>query len=219
LGNFITLKQVFSDTPDEKHDRLSRKYDPLAVRQLILNSHYRSPIDFSDAALFAAQSGYEKITETVLEIRSKENFAPKGTVNDQIQKELNLLKARFEDAMGDDLNTSVALSVVFDTIRLARQVLERSDTTKETLELVDNHFRSLGGDVLGIVKESYGSTEIAVAERDRMINVLVKLRTEARERKDYNTADMIRNVLNEASIVLIDNLDGTTTATFSTFKL
>ena len=219
LNNFITLKEVFSDSPEPKHERLSRKYDPLAVRQLILNSHYRSPIDFSDAALFAAQSGYEKITETVLEIRSKENFAPKGTVNDQIQKELNLLKARFEDAMSDDLNTSVALSVVFDTIRLARQVLERSDTTKETLELVDNHFRSLGGDVLGIVKESYGSTEIAVAERDRMINVLVKLRTEARERKDYNTADMIRNVLNEASIVLIDNLDGTTTATFSTFKL
>jgi len=215
LDNFITLKQAFSG----EHKRLSRGYDPLAIRQLILNSHYRSPLDFSDAALHAAQSGYEKITETILEIRSKENFAPKGTVNDQIQKELNLLKARFEDAMSDDLNTSVALSVVFDTIRLARQVLERSDTTKETLELVDNHFRSLGGDVLGIVKESYGSTEIAVAERDRMINVLVKLRTEARERKDYNTADMIRNVLNEASIVLIDNLDGTTTATFSTFKL
>jgi cysteinyl-tRNA synthetase len=54
LNNFITLKQAFSGA----HERLTRSYDPLAVRQLILNSHYKSPLDFSDAALFAAQSGY-----------------------------------------------------------------------------------------------------------------------------------------------------------------
>ena len=79
LGNFITLKQVFSNSPVEKHERLGRKYDPLAVRQLILNSHYRSPLDFSDAALFAAQSGYDKIKDAVLAVRKQIEKAPTGT--------------------------------------------------------------------------------------------------------------------------------------------
>jgi len=67
LNNFITLEEAFSG----HHERLTRSYDPLAIRQLVLNSHYRSPLDFSDAALFAAQSGYEKITETVKAVRKR----------------------------------------------------------------------------------------------------------------------------------------------------
>jgi cysteinyl-tRNA synthetase len=65
LGNFINLKDLFAG----EHETLSRSYDPLAVRQLILQSHYRSPIDFSDAGLTAAQSGYDKITDAVIALR------------------------------------------------------------------------------------------------------------------------------------------------------
>ena len=70
------------------------------MRQLILNSHYRSPLDFSDAALFAAQSGYEKIKDAVLAVRKQIEKAPQGQLDPQIGKQLEDLRSRFED--GDE---------------------------------------------------------------------------------------------------------------------
>ncbi len=214
LGNFITLKQVFSDTDEPKHEKLSRKYDPLAVRQLILTSHYRSPIDFSDAALTAAQSGYDKITGTVLMVRGREGQAPKGAVDNKIAGELEQLKIKFKEAMDDDLNTSVALSVIFDLVRIANGLMEKADNTKDTLNAVDRTFRELGGNVLGVVRESYGTEKISVAEHNRLVKVinnLIEERKKAREQKDFQKADSIRNILDNSDIVVIDEADGTTT--------
>jgi cysteinyl-tRNA synthetase len=120
LNNFITLKQAFAG----QHERLTESYDPLAVRQLILNSHYRSPIDFSDAALFAAQSGYNKVAETVKAVRKRQSAAPQGEIDGDVAEQLKQLKDRFEQAMNDDLNTSIALSVVFELVRLANSALQ-----------------------------------------------------------------------------------------------
>jgi cysteinyl-tRNA synthetase len=147
LNNFITLKQAFKG----EHDRLNQSYDPLAIRQLILNSHYRSPLDFSDAALFAAQSGYGKITETVKAIRKELEQAGDGELDGQVAEQLEQSKNKFETAMNDDLNTSVALSVIFDLVRLANKLLQDGNASNETLGAVDEQFGRLGGDVLGIV--------------------------------------------------------------------
>ncbi len=211
LGNFITLKQVFTDSPEPRHDKLSRKYDPLAVRQLTLNSHYRSPIDFSDAALSAAQSGYDKIVGTVIEVRQRWNSTPAGEVDPKIAAELDQLKQKFEQAMNDDLNTAVALSVMFEIVRLANGLLARNDVTKETLNEVDMAFRRLGGDVLGIVKETYATSQITAAEYQRLSNVvnrLVEERQKARQQKNFAAADAIRNAIS-AEIVLEDTPEGT----------
>ena len=215
LNNFITLKQAFANSPEPKHDKLSRKYDPLAVRQLILTSHYRSPIDFSDAALTAAQSGYDKITATVLAVRKQSNLAAHGRVDAKVADELMKLKKKFEDAMNDDLNTSIGLSVMFDLVRLSGKLLEDSGTTKETLLAVDDTFRKLGGGVLGIVKESYANTEITADERERLVVNLfidgkIAERKNAKQRKDFSKADAIRDELNKNGIVLEDKADGTT---------
>jgi cysteinyl-tRNA synthetase len=211
LGNFITLKQLFADIDEPKHDKLSRKYDPLAVRQLILNSHYRSPIDFSDAALTAAQSGYDKIEEAVRNIRREFNSAPEGTIDKKIDEQLSQLKTKFEEAMNDDLNTSVALSVIFDLVRLANQLIDNKNSTKETLNKVDEAFRKLGGDCLGIVKEQYAQAGI---NNEKLIDCLVKglieQRNNARKKKDFAASDAIRDRLSEAGIVLEDGPSGTT---------
>jgi len=151
LNNFILLKQAFTGV----HERLTQSYDPLAVRQLILNSHYRSPIDFSDAALFAAQSGYNKITQSVKAVQKEISQAADGHLDKQVAEQLEQLKIRFEAAMNDDLNTSVALSVVFDLVRLANKLLQDGNATAQTLAAVDEQFGRLGGDVLGIVKDEY----------------------------------------------------------------
>jgi cysteinyl-tRNA synthetase len=211
LGNFITLKQVFADSPEPKHEKLSKKYDPLAVRQLILNSHYRSPIDFSDAALSAAQSGYDKIVGAVIEVRKRWNSAPTGEADSAVTDELEPLRQRFEDAMNDDLNTAVALSVIFEIVRLAHGLLARSDITQGTLNAIDAAFRRLGGDVLGIVKETYASTQITAAEYQRLskvVNNLIEERLRARKQKNFAAADAIRSALS-AEIVVEDTPEGT----------
>lgn len=209
LNNFITLKQAFSGA----HERLTRAYDPLAIRQLILNSHYRSPLDFSDAALFAAQSGYNKITAAAIAVRGRKTSAPKGKADDSVLEELTRLKSKFEDAMNDDLNTAVALSVMFDLVRLLNTLFDRKDVTGGTLNAVDQSFRELGGDVLGIVKQSYGTSQITVAEHNRLLKVInnfLEERKKARNQKDFKTADKIRDILLQSDVTISDDEDGST---------
>ncbi len=205
LGNFITLKQAFSGV----HERLTREYDPLAVRQLILNSHYRSPLDFSDAALFAAQSGYEKISQTVQAVRKRLAEADEGEIDKAIGEELEALKVKFEEGMNDDLNTSVALSVVFELVRLANKLLEEKGTTKATLTAVDDMFSRLGGDVLGIVKDEYETVTGSEYMVDELVGMLIEQRAEARKAKNFAAADNIRKQLERIGIVLEDKPDET----------
>jgi len=206
LNNFITLKQAFSGA----HERLTRSYDPLAVRQLILNSHYRSPLDFSDAALFAARSGYEKITETVKAVRKRMNTAGEGKADKTITGELKQLKEKFEAAMNDDLNTSVALSVVFELVRLANRLLEEESTTAETLNAVDDLFSQLGGEVLGVVKDKYPEIRGVSEERfNKLVDFTVGLRDKARRKQDFEIADATRVGLHDLGIELKDKLGGT----------
>jgi len=207
LNNFITLKQAFSGV----HERLTRGYDPLAVRQLILNSHYRSPLDFSDAALFAAQSGYGKITETVKALRKRASQAAEGVLDSEVGEQLEQLKGKFENAMNDDLNTSVSLSVVFELVRLANTPLQDATAAAETLGAVDDLFGRLGGDVLGVVKSEYAQTTGADDElMDKLVNVLIEQRKQARKEKDFARADDLRGKLDKIGIVLEDTPDKTT---------
>jgi cysteinyl-tRNA synthetase len=207
LNNFITLKQAFSGA----HERLTRSYDPLAVRQLILNSHYRSPLDFSDAALFAALSGSKRISEAVQALRRELATAQEGEIDSEVQEQLNQLKEKFEAAMNDDLNTSIALSVIFELVRLTNALLQNGNATAGTLSAVDDLFSKLGGDVLGIVKDDYtmdGAANGVIT--DKLVNILIEQRNEAREQKDFVKADRIRDKLDETGIVLEDKPDGTT---------
>jgi len=207
LNNFITLKQAFSGT----HERLTRSYDPLAIRQLILNSHYRSPLDFSDAALFAAQSGYNKITETVIAVRKGIQQANDGELDTEITDQLEQLKAKFETAMNDDLNTSVALSVIFDLVRLANKLLQDGNATSQTLAAVDDLFSKLGGDVLGIIKEeNLAANQADSLHIDDVVNVVITERNEARRNKNFAKADELRAKLDEIGILLEDTPEKTT---------
>jgi cysteinyl-tRNA synthetase len=207
LNNFITLKQAFAGA----HERLTRSYDPLAVRQLILNSHYRSPLDFSDAALFAAQSGYQKITEAVKAVRKRMATAVKGQADKQTAKQLKKMREKFEAAMNDDLNTSVALSVLFELVRLTQVLLEDGNTNMGVLNLVDVLFDRLGGDVLGIVKDEYPQASEADEQVvGKLVDVLIQQRNEARANKDFAKADEIRARLDEMGIMLEDKQDVTT---------
>jgi cysteinyl-tRNA synthetase len=210
LGNFITLKQVFADSPDAKNERLSRKYDSLAVRQFILTSHYRSTLDFSDEALHAAQSGYDKLTDAVIAVRKLVKNAPNGPIDEKTASRLKELKNKFESAMNDDLNTAIGLSVMFELTNLANDQIAKG-ATSETLSLIDITFTSLGGNVLGIIKESYqqGNADSEVM-LDKLVNAIIEGRIAAKQKKDFATADALRKKIEEIGIVLEDKPGGVT---------
>jgi cysteinyl-tRNA synthetase len=232
LNNFITLKQAFAGS----HERLTRAYGPLAIRQLILNSHYRSPLDFSDAALFATQSGCEKIAQCVKSLRKKLTEVPDGRPDSKVAEQLGQLKVKFQSAMDDDLNTAVALSVVFELVRLANDLSEDKTTNTGTLRALDEMFTNLGGDVLGIIVPAisvaapgksfvvnihdgigvgeYVKGEIVPKQKQATLNDLIRVmienRTTARKQRDFTKADWVRSLLDEVGIVLEDRTDGTT---------
>jgi len=208
LGNFILLKEVFAGS----HQKLSRAYDPLAVRQLVLNSHYRSPLDFSDASLHGAQSGYDRIKQAVTALRDKLKKAPSGEADKKVQERIEQFRGKFEEAMNDDLNTSVALSVIFDMVRYANDLLGRKDTSRQSLEKLNEIFTALGGDVLGIVQEEYaqvGGGGVDEQLLDGLVGILIDMRAKARADKDFATADAVRDKLGELGIVLEDSPEGT----------
>ncbi len=216
LNNFITLKQAFSGPATARfaetsaHERLTKAYDPLAVRQLILISHYRSPLDFSDAALSAAQSGYEKISEAVNTVRKTIKAAPKGEPDTKIIQQIGRLREKFDEAMNDDLNTSVALSVLFDVTRLAGKLLVDGKTTHQTFHAIDDLFKRLGGDVLGIVQDECVQAGKADDElAGKLIEIIIEQRREARREKNFAKADNLRKCLESIGIILEDKPDGT----------
>jgi cysteinyl-tRNA synthetase len=191
------------------HERLKRSYDPIAVRQLVLNSHYRSPLDFSDDALFAAQSGYEKINDSVQNIRKKIKTAAEGEPTTEITEGLAKIKEKFEDAMNDDLNTSVALSAIFELVRLANDAIEKNVCSGD-LQAISEIFNRLGGDCLGIIKDDYKRDSGANDElTGELIEMLLDQRKKARANKDFETADSIRNRLGELGVVIKDKPEGT----------
>jgi cysteinyl-tRNA synthetase len=222
LNNFITLKQVFTESPEPKHERLSRKYDALAVRQFILSSHYRSTLDFSDEALHAAQSGYEKIMNAAKDAFKQSRIAPTGELDEKVMSLLNQLKIKFEDAMNDDLNTAVGLSIIFELVRLTNSLLETKSASKETFNAVYELFLNLGGDVLGVVQrfgerftnirndresDRYPYTVLEVSKD--LVDNLLRERNRLRHEKDFRTADILRNILQQSGITIVDEKNGT----------
>jgi cysteinyl-tRNA synthetase len=138
--------------------------------------------------------------------------AAEGELDKQVAEQLEQLKSRFEAAMNDDLNTSVALSVVFDLVRLANKLLQDGNATAQTLGAVDEQFGRLGGDVLGIVKDNYSQSDKTndVQRYELAIDGLVELRNKARREKNFSLADEVRVILGSVGIVLEDKPDGTT---------
>jgi cysteinyl-tRNA synthetase len=203
LGNFITLKQLFSGD----HPRLDRAHDPMAVRQLVLTSHYRSPQDFSREALTAADSGYRRIRDAVIAIREAMGSAPAGPVRQAVQEALAKARQRFEEAMDEDFNTAGALAVVFDVVRAGTDLLADA-AAKAELAAVDQVLRRLGGDVLGLVKDDYPEAG-AGAGLDAVMQVLIDVRGELRKAKLFDLADRLRARLTQAGIALEDQPTGT----------
>ena len=206
LGNAIDLKAAFNGS----HPLLSKPYSPLTIRYFVLSSHYRSPLDFSDEALLAAEKGLARLHATVKLVRDqKERAAQSGQVLESVADLITRTTEAFEVAMNDDFNTAQALGALFEYTREVNSLLNSDQTlAKETLEAIDEIYHKLGEGVLGIIPNTL-VTEAGGELVDGLVNVLIQIRQEARGKKDWQTADLIRDKLTEIGVSLEDRADGT----------
>lgn len=199
LGNFVTLKDAF------------KKYDPLVVRFFILQSHYRSTLDFSDEALHGAKAGLEKLLNTVRNLREEIVRASAESRAVDAAIDLDVYRSRFLSAMDDDFNAPQAIAALFDLSRETNALLSLdSRFSVGSLGRIEELYQELGGTVLGIVPQQSGSMLAADVKLEAdLVQLLVDLRTEIRTQKLWTLSDKVRDGLKKLGITLEDKKDGT----------
>jgi cysteinyl-tRNA synthetase len=198
LGNFITLREAF------------KQYSPLAIRLFILGSHYRSPLDFSEEALQAASRGLERLHGAVQAVRERLLSADSGTarIDKAFEAKLAEYKTRFMEAMDDDFNTAAALGVLFDLTKEVNTLLDSGEEiSRKTLEAIDDLYRQLGGNVLGIIPDEIAKGVAGLEEP--LIELLIETRQKLREAQQWDLADEIRARMAKLGIALEDRPEGT----------
>jgi cysteinyl-tRNA synthetase len=196
LGNFITLDELFSG----KHKLLVQAYSPMTIRFFILQAHYRSTMDFSNEALQAAEKGLNRLIKGVATIK-KIKASDKSTVD------IELLKSLIYEAVNDDLNSPILLAHLFEGVRLINSAYEGTEKMiKSDIEELYKLFSTFVFDILGLKDESAG-------ERDKeltggLIKMILDVRQDAKNRKDFGTSDKIRDELNKLGVTIKDRKDG-----------
>ena len=138
LDNFITLKDAFA------------KWDPMVLRLFILQSHYRSPLDFSDEALAAAREGLERLVRGSDEVSDKILGSTDGAVDPQAEAAIEAVRSRFSAAMDDDCNTPMALASLFDLAKEANKAAHAGEITLGTCAAFVVAFAEMAVSVLGL---------------------------------------------------------------------
>jgi cysteinyl-tRNA synthetase len=197
LGNAIFLKDLF------------KSYPPMVIRFFILTSHYRSPLDFSDEALDAAQKGLERLHAAAAQVRGRLAKAEPGALDQVVAEALARHKARFLELIDDDFNTAGAIGVLFDLSKEVNTLLNSGQpVTRETWQAIDNLHRELGEQILGIIPESLAAQQATAGLEDPLMALLLDLRQELRQAKQWALADQVRNRLSELGIVVEDRPEG-----------
>jgi cysteinyl-tRNA synthetase len=213
-GNMLTVngrKMAKSEgngfTPEElitgDHKLLDKGYSPMTVRFFMLQCHYASTLDFSNAALQAAEKGLEKMMAA---------FATLDKLNGaggNVSAEVAALEQACYTAMNDDLNTPVMIAHLFDGVRMINSANDgKLALTAGDVERLRSLFGTMLLDVLGLRIE--GETQGDGGAMDGAMKLLISLRADAKAKKDFATSDRIRNELAASGIVLKDTKDGTT---------
>ena len=204
LGNFITLEQIFTG----EHASLDQAYSPMTIRFFILSAHYRGTVDFSNEALKAAQKGYDRLMDGLANL---DRIQPSKGSQPDTHKFVHELRQRCYDAMNDDLQTPLVISALFEACHVINLLLDHKTkiSVEDLKELVDT-MRLFTFDILGL-KSNKGANN---AEREKaygkIVDMVLKMRQQAKEAKDWTTSDEIRDALANAGFEVNDTKDGVT---------
>ena len=189
LGNFYTLR-----------DLLKKGYDPKAIRYVLLSTHYKQQLNFTFESLEAAKNTVDKLFNFIFRLKE----IKEGKNNPKIKEMINKTRQKFESAMDDNLKINLALASMFDFINKVNKLMDEKKISKEnaddTIKLILDFDRILGLNLEKALKEE---------EIPEEIQKLIKKREEARKRKDWKTADEIREKIKSMGYIVEDTPKGT----------
>ena len=198
-GNYILPEDFF--TGESEH--LSKSFSASCVRFFILQAHYRSVLDFSNEALLASEKGYNKLMESV---NTLENIT---FSNKTSGFNIELWKKNCYQAMNDDFNSPILIAELFSAVKFINQIKEnKASISEKDLLILKSCFNAFIFEILGL--HTLNETENNHKEKlEESIKLLIKIREEARENKDFKLSDKIRNELEQIGIQLKDSKEGT----------
>lgn len=194
-GNGFLPGELFTGS----HPLLRKGYSPMTVKFFMLQAHYRSTLDFSNDALDASEKGFRRLMNAV-------SLLPKLTASEQGDVEIDTIKLNCENAMNDDFNSPVVIAELFEAARIINTVYDGAlkISAAELLKL-KTLMHDFIFEVFGLKDEDSSNTEL-----NEVLDMVIALRKDAKENKDYATSDMIRVGLQNIGIQLKDSKDGTT---------
>ena len=197
-GNYILPEEILTGA----NAILPKAFNAGVVRFFIMQAHYRSILDFSGEALLASEKGYNKLMEAV---NTLNKITAEATSTFDVQK----WRQDCYDAMNDDFNTPILISHLFEAVKVINQIKEgKSSLTEEDLTALKETIGAFVYDVLGLLNEtSEGNNSDKL---DGVVEMLITMRKEARENKDWALSDEIRDKLLALGIQLKDGREGTT---------
>lgn len=194
-GNGFLPGELFTGN----HPLLNKGYSPMTVKFFMLQAHYRSTLDFSNEALEASEKGFRRLMNAV-------SLLPKLVANEAGTIQIDGLKENCINAMNDDFNSPVVIAELFEATRIINTVYD--GTAKINAAELDK-LKALVNDfvfeVFGLKDEETSNTEL-----NEVLDMVIALRKEAKENKDYATSDQIRIGLQNIGIQLKDSKEGTT---------
>lgn len=197
-GNNILPREILTG----QNTILSKAFSASVTRFFMLQAHYRSILDFSDDAIVAAEKGYKRLMEAMSSLESIQP-APQSTLN------IAEWKQWCYDAMNDDFNTPILIAHLFEGVRFVNVLKEGKETlSAEDLTTFTTAMNAFIFDVLGLEDEKVGD-----GNNDKLegtVNMLIEMRKQARENKNFALSDQIRDQLLALGIQLKDGKEGTT---------
>jgi cysteinyl-tRNA synthetase len=188
LGNYITVRDAL------------KEYSPQVLRFFFALTHYRNPIDYSEAALENAKNSYNKFEEFILRLKKHKN----GKSNGKTKLLIEQLNENFESAMDDDFNVAGAMAHIFEFISKINKLLDNNEPEAKNAKAILDALYAID-EVLG-----FNLKEIKEGQISKDVALLIKKREVARKKKDFKTADKVRFDLAKKGIILEDQPDGGT---------
>ena len=199
LDNGILIKELFSGN----HRLLDQAYSPMTLRFFLLQAHYRSTLDFSNEALKAAEKGFQRLMNGVKSVEG---------LKSSLESDYDIAewKDKLYGQLNDDLSTPQVIATLFEAVKWINEIVAgRSKIAKEDLKILKTTFKIFVFEILGFVHEKSSNNQTL----DGVMDLVLEIRNTAKSNKDWETADKIRNQLNEFGIEIMDGKDG------SSFKI
>jgi cysteinyl-tRNA synthetase len=202
LGNGFLPHELFTGS----HSLLEKAYAPMTVKFFMLQTHYRSTLDFSNEALQASEKGLKRLWDA-FEVLQKLHYAA-SVVDDELDKKVLTLVHGFDECMNDDFNTARVLANMFEIVPIVNSIkdglIKVGAIAETTFILLQQKMKVYLEDVFGLQQ----ATEAGNGKLADVMELLIDIRKESKAKKDFATSDKIRNQLTAMGIVVKDEKDG-----------